>query len=125
MTNRERIEQVIKEKFPRLELYWESYGAKVWKDKDGNEIKREKAYANGLGIYLPNKSRAGSINWLDAVYVEDAVTQQPVAWEDNVVEKFKELKQLDCELRIRTQGHSHLSEEQWDWLIEQLKDVAS
>lgn len=30
------------------------------------------------------------------------------------VEVLNELKQLDYELYIRTQGYSHLSEEQWD-----------
>lgn len=31
---------------------------------------------------------------------------------------LEEMKQEDYELWIRTQGHSHLSEEQWDWLID-------
>ena len=41
------------------------------------------------------------------------------------LEVLKELKQLDYELFVRTQGYSHLSEEQWNWLIwnyELLKD---
>lgn len=33
-------------------------------------------------------------------------------------EILEEMKQEDYELWIRTQGHSHLSEEQWDWLID-------
>lgn len=32
-------------------------------------------------------------------------------------EILEEMKQEDYELWIRTQGYSHLSEEQWDWLI--------
>lgn len=36
-------------------------------------------------------------------------------------EILEELKQLDYELYIRTQGFSHLSEEQWDWLIYNFK----
>ena len=31
---------------------------------------------------------------------------------------LEEMKQEDYELWIRTRGHSHLSEEQWDWLID-------
>ena len=38
------------------------------------------------------------------------------------VEILEELKQEDYELWIRTQGYSHLSEEQWDWLIENFKE---
>lgn len=30
---------------------------------------------------------------------------------------LEEMKQQDYELWIRTQGYSHLTEEQWDWLI--------
>lgn len=41
--------------------------------------------------------------------------------EVNGVEILEELKQLDYELYIRTQGFSHLSEEQWDWLIYNFK----
>ena len=37
------------------------------------------------------------------------------------VEILKELKQLDYELYIRI-GKSHLSEDQWDWLIYNFKD---
>ena len=37
------------------------------------------------------------------------------------VEILEELKQLDYELWIRTQGFSHLSEEQWNWLIYNFK----
>ena len=37
------------------------------------------------------------------------------------VEILEELKQLDYELWIRTQGKSHLSEEQWDWIIKNFK----
>ena len=36
---------------------------------------------------------------------------------------LKELKQLDYELFIRTQK-SHLSEAQWDWLIENFKEAS-
>ena len=32
-------------------------------------------------------------------------------------EILEEMKQEDYELWIRTLGYSHLSEEQWDWLI--------
>ena len=37
------------------------------------------------------------------------------------VKILEELKQLDYELYIRTQGFSHLSEEQWNWLIYNFK----
>ena len=37
------------------------------------------------------------------------------------VQILEELKQEDYELWIRTSGHSHLSEEQWDWLINNFK----
>lgn len=36
---------------------------------------------------------------------------------------LKTMKELDYELWIRTQGYSHLSEEQWDWLIENYDEV--
>ena len=36
------------------------------------------------------------------------------------IERLKELKQLDYELYIRT-TKSHLSEEQWEWLIQNFK----
>lgn len=42
---------------------------------------------------------------------------------DKLIEKLEELKQQDYELWIRTQGYSHLSEEQWNWLIDQIKEV--
>ena len=37
------------------------------------------------------------------------------------VQILEELKQLDYELWIRTAGYSHLTEEQWDWLIDNFK----
>ena len=37
------------------------------------------------------------------------------------VQILEELKQEDYELWIRTSGRSHLSEEQWDWLINNYK----
>lgn len=37
------------------------------------------------------------------------------------VQILEELKQLDYELWIRTQGFSHLTEDQWDWLIDNFK----
>ena len=40
----------------------------------------------------------------------------------NFINILKELKQEDYELYIRTQGCSHLSECQWDWLINNVKD---
>ena len=39
--------------------------------------------------------------------------------EETILEK---LKQEDYELWIHTQGKSHLSEEQWDWLIQTVKE---
>ena len=36
-------------------------------------------------------------------------------------EILEELKQEDYELWIRSQGYSHLSEEQWDWLIQEFE----
>lgn len=36
-------------------------------------------------------------------------------------EILEELKQEDYELWIHTQGYSHLSEEQWDWLISEFE----
>lgn len=38
----------------------------------------------------------------------------------NLIKILEELKQTDYELFIRTQN-SHLSEEQWDWLINNTK----
>lgn len=40
----------------------------------------------------------------------------------NFINILKELKQEDYELWIRTQYYSHLSEDQWDWLIKNVKD---
>ena len=37
------------------------------------------------------------------------------------VDILEELKQEDYELWVRTNGHSHLSEEQWDWLISEFE----
>ena len=37
------------------------------------------------------------------------------------IEVLEELKQEDYELWIHTQGYSHLSEEQWDWLIQEFE----
>lgn len=39
----------------------------------------------------------------------------------NPIDILEDLKQEDYELWIRTQGKSHLSEEQWDWVIENFK----
>ena len=36
---------------------------------------------------------------------------------------LEEMKELDYELWIRTNGYSHLSEEQWDWLIDNFKEL--
>ena len=41
--------------------------------------------------------------------------------EDYGVDILEESKQLDYELHIRI-GKSHLSEDQWDWLIYNFKD---
>lgn len=38
-------------------------------------------------------------------------------------EILEEIKQQDYELYIYTQGHSHLSEEQWDWLIKTFESI--
>lgn len=40
----------------------------------------------------------------------------------DIISILENLKQEDYELWIRTQGKSHLSEEQWDWLIETVKE---
>lgn len=36
---------------------------------------------------------------------------------------LEEMKEHDYELWIRTNGYSHLSEEQWDWLIDNFKEL--
>lgn len=38
-------------------------------------------------------------------------------------EILEEMRQLDYELYINTQGYSHLSEEQWDWLIKTFEEM--
>ena len=49
------------------------------------------------------------------------VDKQELNQEEYSVEILEELKQLDYELYIRI-GKSHLSEDQWDWLIYNFKD---
>lgn len=41
---------------------------------------------------------------------------------DDDIKILEELKQLDYKLFIRTQGYSHLTENQWDWLIGNYKE---
>ena len=40
---------------------------------------------------------------------------------NDFVRVLEELKQFDYELWIRLSGYSHLSEAQWDWLIDYIK----
>lgn len=40
---------------------------------------------------------------------------------NDLIQILQDLMQEDYELWIRTSGYSHLSEEQWEWLIEQVK----
>lgn len=37
---------------------------------------------------------------------------------------LEEMKELDYELWIRTNGYSHLTEKQWDWLINNFQEQA-
>lgn len=41
---------------------------------------------------------------------------------NDLIQILQDLMQEDYELWIRTSGYSHLSEEQWEWLIEEVKD---
>lgn len=41
---------------------------------------------------------------------------------NDLIQILQDLMQEDYELWIRTSGYSHFSEEQWEWLIEQVKD---
>lgn len=43
----------------------------------------------------------------------------------SAIEILQEMKQLDYELWIRTSGYSHLSEEEWDWLIDNFEETAN
>lgn len=36
---------------------------------------------------------------------------------------LEEMKELDYELWIRTNGYSHLTEKQWDWLISNFQEM--
>lgn len=41
---------------------------------------------------------------------------------EKIIDILENMKQDDYELWIRTVGYSHLSEEQWEWLIRNFKE---
>ena len=65
MTNREKIEELIKTNFPNIEVYWEQIGDLVKKDKDGVEVERHPAFGSHLVIAQNNSSKMEIVKWLD------------------------------------------------------------
>lgn len=57
-----------------------------------------------------------------SAYFNSMLYAELVKEEHEQKEILEEMKQRDYELFVRTQGYSHLSEEQWDWLIKEFSE---
>ena len=64
-----------------------------------------KKYSRKYRKYLKSINKS---NWITVLFGENYMSGKEI---------LEELKQEDYELWIHTQGYSHLSEEQWEWLI--------